>query len=128
MYVSRATRAAIAGRDQQELSVQAKQADEHFIAIATAWEQMRVDAQVLALLNLHDIPPLAFERSSRSAINGSHDGVATLEQMVLEALANRILSKADLVGWLAKHHPGALAAVQAVTDARAERRATRPSP
>jgi hypothetical protein len=116
MYVSRATRVAIAGRDQQELSAQAKQADEHFIAIATAWEQMRPDAHVLALLDLHDIPPLVLERSTRRASNGSHDGVMVLERVVLEALASRILSKADLVGWLAKHHAGALSAIQAVSD------------
>jgi len=116
MYVSRATRAAIAGRDQQELAAQARQADEHFIAIATAWELVRTDAKVLALLDLHGLPSLAFDRSTRSASNGSHGGVTILERVVLEALANRILSKADLVGWLAKHYAGALSAIQAVSD------------
>lgn len=119
MYISRATRAATSKRDQQHLSAEVRQADVHFAGIASAWEQMRMDSHVLALLQLHGIPPLALHRSARSANNGSHDGVTALELVVLDALAKRILSKADLVGWLARHHAGALATIQAVTDAPA---------
>lgn len=116
MYVSRATRAAISRRDQQELAAEARQADGHFARIAMAWEQMQKDTHALALLNLHGIPQLAFDRSARSASNGSRNGVTALEVVVLEALATRVLSKADLVGWLARHHAGALEAIQAVGD------------
>jgi len=128
MYVSRATRVATSERDQQELSAEVIQADGHFVGIAVAWEQMRMDSHVLALLQLHGIPPLAFARSARSASNRSRDGVTALELVVLDALANRILSKADLVGWLARHHAGALATIQTVSDATAAVTSARPRP
>lgn len=116
MYVSRVTRAAISKRDQEELSAEARRAEAHFAGMAVAWEHMRKDSHVLVLLSLHGIPPLAFDCSARSASNSSRDGVTALELVVVEALATRVLSKADLVGWLARHHAGALAAIQAVGD------------
>lgn len=128
MYVSRATRAAISKRDQEELSAEARRAEAHFAGMVVAWEHMRKDSHVLALLSLHGIPPLAFDCSARSASDDSRDGVTALELVVLEALATRVLSKADLVGWLARHHAGALAAIQAVCDARAEAMPTHPRP
>jgi hypothetical protein len=109
MWVTRSEREWRRKEEERLLREAAQQAESRFAAVIAAIEAISKDpvgGQILARLNIKPIPR---GRSSRLAVNGRAEGLAVLEGVVLAGTARNLLADAELVPWLSRQYPRALA-------------------
>lgn len=113
MWISHTERACIRRQEAAALTFAATGAEARFYGVATALRTLLCDAGTLELLGMRaEMSQVCLGRSSRLAENGSVEGLAVLEGVVLAGLVARLLSDGVLVRWMARRHPRELAALQ----------------
>lgn len=111
MWVTRSEREWVRRHEAKDLAMAAARAEARFATVSHALRVLRADARAVPFLTRHGFHRLPIGRSSRIACNGRAEGLAVLEGVVLAGTIRALLADADLVRWLACHHPGALAAL-----------------
>jgi hypothetical protein len=90
----------------------AAKAEARFHSVTHALRALFADARTAGILERHGMRYVALGRSSRLPANGSAEGLAVVEGVVLAGLVGRLLSDGELVRWLSRRHPRELAALQ----------------
>lgn len=116
MFVSSEEKAARCRGEQRRLTLASTTSNAHFARVAHALTLVKNDGRFLALLKSHGIRPFLLGRSSCTGRSGSGDAVGVMEAVVLAGCVTVLLEHADIVRWLARHHPAALAAFQLAAD------------
>lgn len=111
MWVTRSEREWSRKLEAETLAEAAASAEARFAAVTGALGVLLADSRAAPMLSRHGIHRVALGRSMRVAGNGRAEGLAVLEGVVLAGMVRSLLADADLVRWLACHHPGALAAL-----------------
>lgn len=115
MWISHTERACIRRQDAVALTFAAARAEARFHAVETALRTVLSHARTSSLMATSGLKlQVCLGRTSRIAENGSAEGLAVLEGVVLAGLVARLLSDGELVRWLSRHHPRELAALQGV--------------
>ena len=112
MWISHAERACIHRQDAAALTAAAVKAEARFHSVTHALRALFADARTAGILERHGMRYVALGRSSRLPANGSAEGLAVLEGVVLGGVVAKLLSDGELVRWLARHRPRELAALQ----------------
>nr|WP_157504029.1 hypothetical protein [Luteibacter rhizovicinus] len=111
MWISHAQSAWIRKNDAVALAAGAAMAEACFHEVTKALQPLLADTRTVEVLARLGLRHVALGRSSRLPENGSAEGLAVLEGVVLAGVVARLLSDGDLVRCLSRHHPGALASL-----------------
>ena len=112
MWISHAERACIRRQDAAALTAAATKAEARFHSVTNALRALFSDAVTAGILERHGMRYVALGRSSRMAANGSAEGLAVLEGVVLGGLVASLMSDGELVRWLSRRHAQELATLQ----------------
>jgi hypothetical protein len=112
VWISHTERAFIRRQDAAALTFAATRAEARFHVVTRALTVLLADARTAEIFERHGLQSIAFGRSSRPAENGSVEGLAVLEGVVLGGVVAKLLSDGEIVRWLSRHHPRELAALQ----------------
>jgi hypothetical protein len=87
-------------------------AEARFCTVTKVRRELVSDTRTAELLVRRGLRQVSLGRSSRLAANGDAQGLAVLEGVVLAGVVQRLLSDAELVRWMSRHHAKELAALQ----------------
>jgi hypothetical protein len=116
VWVTRSEREWVRRHEAEDLAASAGRAEARFATVSHALRVLLADTRAVPFLTRHGYHRLPIGRSSRVAGNGRAEGLAVLEGTVLAGMVRALLADADLVRWLACHHPGVLVALHGACD------------